>query len=424
MVAKFGAKNTQKIFEDAKKATERATAKVTVVKMLDTDNLIDNPKNTEDVSYTDDLEASIREIGFVDPLDVTDFGMEDGKYMIVSGHRRRATGVKLGISMFPCVIHNFQSEEEIENWLLFLNNYRDTAKDPLLFMRRVLATNAYLERVNFKGSKREEISRRLGISVQSVDRFFAVAKLISPIQAMISREDLNYSCAVPIAKYEPEQQQEIYEILNTAFGAGVELTRPVVKHIADAYGAGRKTWAAVQDYHEAAKKDDLANGLFANATAPVRDTASDDDESTPNRNDEIRRERDEIAEEYDKMDAEQEQSSAESSHGEESDVSDFEKATSKRKKEVTETEQSKNVLKALNDLNSAFNEVYTFESDDEAKTALTTMNATVCMLLDEMQSILAQHTAVNGSVAKRFGGQIYDKLVENGFAFDPSRKDN
>lgn len=413
MAAKFGAKNTQKIVEDAKKAFAKQA--ITTVKMIDNENLLDNPKNNEDISYTDDLEASIKEIGFVDPLDVTQ--LEDGKYMIVSGHRRRATGVKLGYTTFPCIVHDFASDDDIENWLLFLNNYRDSKKDPLLFMRRVLATRAYLEKTNFKGSFREEIARRLGLSVATVDRYAALADMIEPIQAMVQHGDVDYSNVFPIRKHKDsiEEQEEIYNIMKVALESGVELSRDVVSRIVKAYREGRKTWAAVQDFHETTKSDDsLANGLFANATAPDRDNAPSEDASAPNRNDEIRRERNEVAEEYDKMDAEQE----EFTHSEENDVADFDKATSKRKKEVTEIDQSEKVLNALQTLNDSVNEIYNFSSDSAAKNAVSVMNATICQLLDEMYSIIDKYN-IGASTAKRYGGQILDKLTENDFVFDP-----
>ena len=46
--------------------------------MISNDDLLDNPKNAEDITDTADLEASIQEIGFVDPIDVTPFGAPDG----------------------------------------------------------------------------------------------------------------------------------------------------------------------------------------------------------------------------------------------------------------------------------------------------------------------------------------------------------
>lgn len=52
--------------------------KTAFVKMISNDDLLDNPKNAEDITDTADLEASIQEIGFVDPIDVTPFGAPDG----------------------------------------------------------------------------------------------------------------------------------------------------------------------------------------------------------------------------------------------------------------------------------------------------------------------------------------------------------
>ena len=53
--------------------------------------------------------SAIRENGFSDPIEVTDYGMEPDKYMIVSGHRRRCAGVKEGMTKFPCIIRHFEN---------------------------------------------------------------------------------------------------------------------------------------------------------------------------------------------------------------------------------------------------------------------------------------------------------------------------
>ena len=82
-MAKFDRAGANKSFgEVGKKAAEKAT--VITIQNISTENLLDNPENGEDVTVTEDLELSMQENGFTDPLEVTDFGQEAGKYMILS----------------------------------------------------------------------------------------------------------------------------------------------------------------------------------------------------------------------------------------------------------------------------------------------------------------------------------------------------
>ncbi len=98
-MAKFDKAGANKSFgEVGKKAAEKAT--VITIQNISTENLLDNPENGEDVTVTEDLELSMQENGFTDPLEVTDFEQEAGKYMILSGHRRRQAGLKVGFTVF------------------------------------------------------------------------------------------------------------------------------------------------------------------------------------------------------------------------------------------------------------------------------------------------------------------------------------
>ena len=290
--------------------------KTAFVKMISNDDLLDNPKNAEDITDTADLEASIQEIGFVDPIDVTPFGAPDGKYMIVSGHRRRASGVKLGYTEFPCLIHDFRSDADVENWLLFLNNYRDSSKDPLLYMRRCQAAKAYLENTEFKGNLHEEISRRLGISRKTVFAYLALGKLIAPIQQLVRDDVVGMTSVQPVAQFDPVDQAQIHEIMLRAKDE-TDLTRALMKKICDMFAEGARTWveiSAVQPHKierepldESAPDPEFA-GLGVNQTFATPESSSGEKER--DRNDEVRRQFDPIAAEQDKMDQQQKEYAA------------------------------------------------------------------------------------------------------------------
>ena len=112
-MGKFDRAGSNKSFDKVGKK-EAEKAKVIVIMNISNENLIDNPENGEDISFTEDLELSMKENGFTDPIEVTDFGMEEGKYMIISGHRRRSAGVKMGISVFPALVRHFTNKQEVK----------------------------------------------------------------------------------------------------------------------------------------------------------------------------------------------------------------------------------------------------------------------------------------------------------------------
>jgi ParB/RepB/Spo0J family partition protein len=234
MAKDFGKSPIAKRFNEVAKTT-MANIDVTAIKLIENSALIDYPHNGEDISYTSDLENSINELGFTDPIEVTDYGMSDGQYMIVSGHRRRAAGVKCGMTLFPCIIKSFENDESVQNYILLSNSQRDSEKDPLLFCRRYKLHEQHLKSINFQGSVREEVAKRLGVSVQQADRYNQMNKVISPIWELIRSDTIGMSSVLPMATLNQEQQQAIFEILKEFIADGTELTREKVKLIIDDY---------------------------------------------------------------------------------------------------------------------------------------------------------------------------------------------
>ena len=244
MAKNFGkAGIAKKINEVQKLSAEKA--QVITLQMINTENLIDYPRNGEDIEDTIDIENSIREIGFTDPIEVTGYGMDDGKYMIVSGHRRRAAGVKTGMELFPCIVRNFSNDEEVRNYVLLSNSQRDSAKEPLLFVKRYKMHEEYLKESGFNGSIREEVAKRLGISVQQADRYKQFNKIILPVWDLVRNEEVGMSSVLPMATHTPEEQAEIYDIIVECILSMEDGDRPnrkTVKMIIDRYRDGAKSW--------------------------------------------------------------------------------------------------------------------------------------------------------------------------------------
>lgn len=244
MAKNFGkAGIAKKINEVQKLSAEKA--QVIALQMINTENLLDYPRNGEDIVDTADIENSIREIGFSDPIEVTGYGMPEGKYMIVSGHRRRAAGVKTGMELFPCLVRSFNSDEEVRNYVLLSNSQRDSAKDPLLFVKRYKMHEEYLKESGFNGSIREEVAKRLGISVQQADRYKQFNKIILPVWDMVRNEEVGMSSVLPMATHTPEEQAEIYDIIVECILSmedGDKPNRKTVKMIIDKYRDGARSW--------------------------------------------------------------------------------------------------------------------------------------------------------------------------------------
>lgn len=228
--------------------TEATKSDKMLVENILIENLVPDPNNGEDVENTADLEYSIKHNGFNDPIVVTSFGMEDGKYRIVSGHRRTEAMKRLNNTAIPCFIREFNSEEEVRDAREAFNlATRDSMKDPMLYVNRWrrFADERKSEKI---GDLKKMFAEMADISVARVQRLITTAKLISDIQIMIQSGEVGESSCEPIAPLDADNQKEIYTIMKEA-SEDVEgvLTRPNVKKIVEAYKNGKKTWAEIKE---------------------------------------------------------------------------------------------------------------------------------------------------------------------------------
>lgn len=378
MAKNFGNAGSMKAVANAKKV-EQEKAQVVALQNISNDNLIDNPKNGEDISFTADLEESMKQNGFTDPMEVTDFGMDNGKYMILSGHRRRMAGVKVFGKefFFPCIVRHFDNAEQVQNYTLMANAQRDSAKDPCLFCARYKLHEEYLESIGFKGSKREEIAKRLGISAQQADRYNNMNKIILPVWDMVRAEIVGISSVQPMAKHTKEEQLVIYNIMQSAVDKGVNLSRDTVKKIVDGFREGKTTWEEIADM----PRD---SGLPLNGFADSEPSESRDNGESGNRNDEVNREHDPIADELDAMD----EAEREWNENQQDNEDGKDEAEEKEKHEPTPEEKAlklgEDIAKQLAKLDTSLQDIWKCKDKESAVDIVINMKSTMLALVDEM----------------------------------------
>lgn len=224
-------KFADKFADVAKTSNERANQEKVV--WIKDENILDNPKNEEDCTYLDDILASIESQGFTHPLIVTDFQMETGKYMLISGHRSRTAGRVKNYKEFPCIVKHYTTEADAYEALLTANVARNTDRDPLLYAVRYRQYEQLLDMRGFNGSKREEIAKRLGLSVKHADKYNTFNRIIEEVWELV-RAGMPMEPLCTLAKESKEVQHDIYMLLKVA-EEREHLNSAAVKVIIDTY---------------------------------------------------------------------------------------------------------------------------------------------------------------------------------------------
>lgn len=290
MASKFDkAKSAQGIKEVAKASNEKANL-ITIIYYKDED-LLDYPKNNEDIENTEDIEDSIEEQGFTDPIEITDFDAPEGKYYIISGHRRRSAGRKKGLKEFPCILRHFKTGSEVYNYVLFSNAHRDSSKDPLLYAKRYKMHEDYLKEINFKGSVAEEVAKRLGLKKAQADRYKQMNKVILPIWDMVRDGTVGMSSITDSGLYThtPAEQEEILKIFKECIDNGAELTRSTASKIVKSYREGKRTWLEVIQIEMGNVKQSPHSGVSVmNINTEPKEQEEQEEHSSPlDRNNEV-----------------------------------------------------------------------------------------------------------------------------------------
>ena len=97
-------KKTDTIVE-AKIENTTPKAKSLIIKLEDLVPFKDHPYKVIENEGMIELTESISERGILNPLLVRPLDDEDGKYEIISGHRRFYAAQKLGMKKVPCIVH-------------------------------------------------------------------------------------------------------------------------------------------------------------------------------------------------------------------------------------------------------------------------------------------------------------------------------
>lgn len=402
MAKNFGnAGSSKKIKEVAKANNEKAN--IIQIKMISFENLVDYPDNNEDTTRTVDLETSMKEVGFATPLEVTDFGMDDGKYMVLSGHRRKAAAHKVGIAVFPCIVRHFNSELEIKNYVSLMNNSRDSGKDdPLLLCNRYKMHEAIVleqkEAGEFKGSVRARVAERMGLSTQQADRYKQMTKVIFPVWDMVRAGEVGMSSVLPMSNFEPKEQEEIHLILTDCIAEGEKLTRDMCKKLIDGFRVGKKSYCAIMEDINSSLSVDTPRDFEMNnesavssmeTTKPVLNDSTKTDVCSTTFSENEENEFSDITTDADGADVKDigVSISAEDVEDNDSSLVPYDKEGEKIKRQpLSEHEKfllaGERISKSLANIEDMFNNFFDFENEDKAESFLR-QSATVMQVICE-----------------------------------------
>jgi ParB/RepB/Spo0J family partition protein len=160
------------------------------------------PNVRDRVKDTTDLQASIKEWGIQNPLEVR---IEDDKFFLVGGHRRRTAALALGLEAVPCLIKDILPEDTKVLMLIsdmqkpFPHIINDA--DGKVIGGRAFAV-ANLSRIG--EFKKYQIAKMIGVTADVVGAYVALVEDCLEVRKRVENGDMDITVYSIIKRQTPE----------------------------------------------------------------------------------------------------------------------------------------------------------------------------------------------------------------------------
>ncbi len=162
----------------------------------------DQPRALFEAETLDELAASIRALGVIQPITLREIGAD--KYMIISGERRYRASLAAGLTAIPAYIRTAEDDNVVEMALI-----ENIQREDLNAIEIALA---YQKLIDQYGLTQERLSERVGKKRATIANYLRLLKLPAEIQVGLKdkRIDMGHARAL-IPVEDPEIQLALYE---------------------------------------------------------------------------------------------------------------------------------------------------------------------------------------------------------------------
>ena len=151
-------------------------------------------------SKTQELAASIKNYGVIQPILVTELG--DGKYELIAGERRMRASMLAGLSTIPCIVKSFTESDRAE--IALIENLQREDLNP------VEEAKAYRALMDKSGMTQEELANKLGKSRPAIANSLRLLTLSPNVLELVEAGRLSAGHARTLAVIKDQKVQESY----------------------------------------------------------------------------------------------------------------------------------------------------------------------------------------------------------------------
>lgn len=204
----------------------RQDASLEKIREIPLDQLVpfkDHPFKVIDDESMMDTVQSIREHGILLPLIARP--MPDGKYEIVSGHRRSHAGKLAGLETVPVIVRELDDDTAV---ILMVDS--NLQRENILPSERAFAFKMKLEAMKHQGQRADltsgQVGQKLkwsvamvanqsGDSIKQVQRYIRLTELLPELLDLVDERKFAFNSAVEVSYLNPEEQGWLAETIDS-----------------------------------------------------------------------------------------------------------------------------------------------------------------------------------------------------------------
>lgn len=238
------------LFMNDKERAENKLPKIFDIPLSEIDDFPDHPYRVLDDEDMQNLMESIRDRGVITPAMVRK--KDDGRYEMISGHRRKHASERLGLETLRCEVVEVSRDEAI---ILMVDS--NAQRSVILPCDKGRAYKMKLEAIKRQGQRTDLTSRPVGekLSVaelaedaedseRQIHRYIRLTYLVDELQDFVDKGQMKMRPAVELSYLDEETQRDIVDRIDEteAFPSHDQAIR-----IRKAYEAGEINYDKVRD---------------------------------------------------------------------------------------------------------------------------------------------------------------------------------
>lgn len=212
--------NLDDLFSTQEERDNANLEKVVEVKLTDITDFPNHPFKVKDDDEMDKMRQSVEQYGVVHPILVRP--TKDGKYEMISGHRRKRASELANKETIPCIVRNLSDDEAT---IIMVDS--NMQREEILPSEKAFAYKMKLEALGHQGKSTELTSGQVVRKLETTDiigkeneesgrqvrRFIRLTELIPELLEMVDDKKIAFNPAVEISYLDEDNQYALLDCI-------------------------------------------------------------------------------------------------------------------------------------------------------------------------------------------------------------------